>query len=68
MTPPDSLTAVAYAILREYGFPALVAIFVLVRLEGRLEKLTEAVWRLVAVHSLHGRPYDHGDPHPKNRF
>lgn len=35
-----------YAFAKDFGFPAFVALFVLVRVEARLAALHDAVWAL----------------------
>jgi YvrJ-like protein len=41
--------ASAYSVLRDFGFPALVTAFVLVRVESRLSQLTRSVELLTRV-------------------
>lgn len=39
----------AIKLLREFGFPAAVAIFVLWRLDGHVRELARAQWELVSL-------------------
>ncbi|WP_028991184.1 YvrJ family protein [Thermacetogenium phaeum] len=47
-----------------YGFPMLVAVYLLVRVEKKLDTLTEAITRLEQVLSLYLRSSDHGVKEP----